>query len=124
MFKNAVKAVTRRTEDEPPPQTRRSGETEKGFIKAVRRRCDFDPLRETHRAVARDGTSKAFGEAAKEALLDAPIPDGFCHAGSFGANLFVDPTSAYWQGNNMRITTSQWQNADFSAKQDQFFPQP
>jgi hypothetical protein len=121
VFKNAVKAVTCRAEDVPPPKSRRSGETEKGFVRAVRCRHDFDRLRKTHRAVARRATSKAFGAAAKEALLDAPIPDGFCHAGGYEANLF-DPVSAYWQGNN--ANNDQWQNADFSARQDQFFPQP
>jgi hypothetical protein len=121
LFKTAVKAVTRRAEDEPPPKPRRSGETEKGFIKAIRRRQDFDGLRETHRAVARRGTSKAFDEAAKEALLDAPIREDFAGGGGYGGDLF-DPASAYWHGNN--ANNDQWQNEDFSAKQDQYFPQP
>lgn len=120
LFRAAVKAVTRRAEDEPQPQARRrSGETEKGFIMAVRRR--YDRLLETHRAVARGGTGKAFGEAAKEALLAAPIPEDFARGGGYGGDLF-DPASAYWQGNN--ANNEQWQNDDFSAKQDQYFPQP
>jgi hypothetical protein len=121
LFKNAVKAVTRRDEDEPLPKSRRSGETEKGFVMAVRRRQDFDPLRKTHRAVARGGTSKAFGAAAKEALLDDVLILDDAAGGGFGANLF-DPASAYWQGNNAH--NEQWQNEDFGAKQDNYFPQP
>jgi hypothetical protein len=124
LFKDAARAiVTRRAEDEPPPKSRRSsGETGKGSIKAVRCPHDFDGLRETHRAVARAGAGKAFAKAAKKALLDAPIPDGFCHAGGYGGNLF-DPVSAYWQGNSAN-NSSQWQNANFDAKQDNYFPQP
>jgi hypothetical protein len=123
LFKNAVKAVTRRQDgDEPPPKSRRSGETEKGFTRAVRRRrFDYDLLRETQRDVARSGTGKAFGEAAKEALLDAPIPEDFAGGGGYGGDLF-DPASAYWQGNN--ANNDQWHDDDFSAKQDQYFPQP
>jgi hypothetical protein len=122
VFKNAVKAVTCRAEDAPPPKSRRRGETEKGFIRAVkRRRHDYDGLRETHRAVARRATSKAFGKAAKEALLDAPIREDFAGGGGYGGDLF-DPASAYWHGNN--ANNDQWQNEDFSAKQDQYFPQP
>jgi hypothetical protein len=124
VFKNAFKALTCRAEDAPPPKSRRSGETEKGFIKAVRRRQDFDGLRETHRAVARRATSKAFGKAAKEAaLLDDVLILDAAGGGCFGANLF-DPASAYWQGNNANNDQWQWQNSDFGAKLDQFFPQP
>jgi hypothetical protein len=108
--------------DEDAPQARRrSGETEKGFVMAVRRRQDFDPLRQTHRAVARDSAGKAFGEAAKEALLDDVLIPDDAAGGGFGANLF-DPASAYWQGNN--ANNEQWQNEDFGAKQDNYFPQP
>ncbi len=36
MFRDAVKALTRRDDDEPPPPRRRSGETDKAFGMAAR----------------------------------------------------------------------------------------
>jgi hypothetical protein len=120
LFSAAKALLCRKDEDEPPPPARRSGETEKGFIVAVRRRC-YDRLRETHRAVTRGGSGKAFGEAANAALLAAQMPEDLSHAGGgYGADLF-DPASAYWQDN---ANNDQWHDGDFSAKQDQYFPQP
>jgi hypothetical protein len=122
LFRDAAKAITRANEDKPPPPARRRGEAEKGFIMAVRRR--YDRLRETHRAVTRggSGSGRAFGEAANAALLAAQMPEDLSHAGGgYGDHLF-DPASAYWQGNY--VNNDQWHSEDFSAKQDQYFPQP
>jgi hypothetical protein len=119
LFSAAKALLCRKDEDEPPPPARRSGETEKGFIMAVRRR--YDRLRETHRAVTRGGSGKAFGEAANAALLAAQMPEDLPHVGGgYGADLF-DPASAYWQDN---ANNDQWHDGNFNAKQDQYFPQP
>jgi hypothetical protein len=121
LFTDAAKAITRPNEYKPPP-ARRGGETEKGFIRAVRR--SYDRLRETHRAVAYDRAGKASGdEAAEKALLEAQMPDDWFYAGGgyYGEDLF-DPASAYWQGNN--ANDNQWYDEDFSARRDQYFPQP
>jgi hypothetical protein len=69
LFRDAVKALTRRDEDEPQPQARRRrGETGKGFVSAWRvvlHRTEIQP--EAVRAGVID-TGKTFGDAAKAVM--------------------------------------------------------
>ena len=108
-----MKAITRRSEDEPKPEAhRRSGETDKGFVAACRT---------VLRRVAKAG-AVARGRFAglRPAKAEPEVPaDAYARTG-----MYLSDTLAWlnlWQGN---AQNEQWFDSDLSAKQDHDFPQP
>ena len=123
LFRAAVNVVTRRGENpQPTPRRRRRGETDKGFVAACRAML---------RRVVRTGATARDCDAALQ-----PAPPAFATAGSVREP--IAPTSAYastslylsdtldwlnlWQDN--AAYDDDWYGDDFSAKQEENFPQP
>lgn len=116
LFRAAAKTITRRDEEEKPPQPRRrSGETDKGFV-AVWRTMQY-------RAASKIGAA-ARGRYA--ALRPAKAePEAFAPADAYtGAGMYLADTLEWlnlWQDN---ASNEQWPDGDFNAKQDHSSPQP
>jgi hypothetical protein len=131
MFRDAVKAVTRHGDEDEPEPHRKSGETDKGFIMVVKRR--YDRRRGLSGRYAALKAAKQTGAAARGRFAKLRPAKGEPKA----APKVVAPADTYaraclslsdtldwfnlWEAN---ANNYQWQDADFSAKQDQYFPQP
>jgi hypothetical protein len=113
LFKDAVKAVTRRDEDEPPPQTRRrSGETDKGFVAACRTML---------RRAAKTGAAARGRFATLQPAKAEPEAASNAYTGT---GLYLADTLDWlslWQDN---ANNEQGLDDNFSAQQDHYLPQP
>jgi hypothetical protein len=124
VFKNAVKALfTRRAEDDEPQQQprRRSGETDKALG-----RHDLRAYRAAERGQPRrryDGLKAAKLRPAKAEPKAAPkvVAPADANGSAFLSLSDTLDWQALWQAN---ANIEQWHDDDFSAKQDQYFPQP
>jgi hypothetical protein len=110
-----LKAVTRRSEDEPKPEARRrSGETEKGFVAACRAVL--------HRVAKTGAAARGRFTGLRPAKAE---PEGFAPADAYACGgMYLADTLAWlnlWQDN---ANNEQWSDSDFSAKQDRDLPQP
>ena len=115
LFRAAVNVVTRRVEDPQPQARRRRGETDKGFVAACRAML---------RRVARTGATARGHDAA---LRPAPkVREAIALTSAYArAPLYLSDTLDWlnlWQDN--AGYDDHWIDDDFSAKQDENFPQP
>ena len=122
LFKAAVKAVTQREEAPQPETRRRAGEKDgRGFARVnYDHRYRNKPSARGRFAKLRPAKATADKTADRKAAPKVVAPA----AAYASTRLYLSNTLDWlnlWQDN---ANNEQWHDADFSAKQDQYFPQP
>jgi hypothetical protein len=121
LFKDAVKAVTCRAkkDDEDEPQPRRRGETDKGFVAACRAILQRAAVKTGAAAARGSYAALRVAKAEPKAAPEVVAPATYARVGLSLSNTL--DWQALWQDN---ANNDQWHDDNFSARQDQYFPQP